>query len=154
MGVFFLSGCVLKPDPKPVSEQSTSSVVTDSGVPLPTGRDAVNLFFTLINEKRIPEAVAMMSEVAAPDDATRQAWGVQFNAMQTVEIVSIEPWNEEGWSDKKELYQTTLKVQMSADSAQAVIPYYGFDGETNVRWIETGKDSQGVWKINGIYTGP
>jgi hypothetical protein len=36
-------------------------------------------------------AVLMLSPDQIKDDATKQAWAVQFNAFSTLQVVSVEP---------------------------------------------------------------
>ena len=70
-----------------------------STVPLPTEEDIIRAFFNLINEKRIPEAITMMSKTMAADDSTKQAWGVHFNAIKSINIQQIEPSMQESWNN-------------------------------------------------------
>lgn len=44
---------------------------TNNIVPLPTEEDIIKNFFQLINEKKIPEAISMMSKEIANDDSTK-----------------------------------------------------------------------------------
>ncbi|PIP52770.1 hypothetical protein COX08_04675, partial [Candidatus Beckwithbacteria bacterium CG23_combo_of_CG06-09_8_20_14_all_34_8] len=94
--LLFLSACT-KDQEISSQKQEKSGIVPNgqelAGVPLPAGHDIVNLFFNLINEKRIPEAIEMMSETAVPDDSAKQAWGVQFNAIKSISVIDIEPWD-------------------------------------------------------------
>ncbi len=95
----------------------------------------------------------MMSKNAAPDDASKQSWGVQFNAFKKLTVQSIEPSMEESWNDAQKTYRTTLDVEMDGDAAEAVIPYFGYANGTNTRWITIEKEGAD-WKIAGISTGP
>lgn len=125
-----------------------------SSVPLPTGEDIVRTFFELINEKRIPEAVSMMTKVNTENDSTRQAWGVQFNAFESIKAKSIEAYNKESWTNDQQEYKVNLAVQMKPEAASGPIPNYGFDnGDNNIRWIVLVKENN-LWKVQGIGTGP
>jgi len=124
-----------------------------STVPLPTEEDIIRLFFNLINEKKIPDAVSMMSKSITGDDSTKQAWGVQFNALESVKVQNIEPARKESWSQNSHEYKVTLDVSVSPQAANATIPYYGWDNGSNLRWVEIVKEDE-VWKINQIATGP
>ena len=124
-----------------------------SSVPLPTEEDIIRTFFNLINEKRIPEAISMMSERTVTNDGVKQSWGVQFNAIKSIKVLSIEPSMKENWTDDYHSYKTSFEVSMSLESANAVIPYYGWDGSPSIKWIGLVKE-KGLWKVEGISTGP
>jgi len=154
--LLFLSACT-KDQEISSQRQEKSGIVPNgqelAGVPLPAGHDIVNLFFNLINEKRIPEAIEMMSETAVPDDSAKQAWGVQFNAIKSISVIDIEPWDAENWTDGKQVYKATLEAYVTNDSS-APIPYYGWEDNPNIRWVSLEKDNQNMWKIANIATGP
>jgi hypothetical protein len=115
-------------------------------VPPMLEEDVITLFFTFINDKRIPEAVEMLSYSAVPDDSAKQAWGVQFNAFEKVTINKLE-------KQTNGQYKVSLNVQMKPESVDALIPYYGFENGDNIRWITLTKEA-GLWKITEIATGP
>jgi hypothetical protein len=137
------------PENTPTTETAPT---TTSTVPLPTEEDIVRLFFTLIDEERIPEAVAMMSAEAVPDDSYRQAWGVQFNALDSIKVAKIEPYDQGNWSPSSHTYKVNLEVAVSENAANAPIPYYGWENGDNLRWVEIVKEGD-LWKINQIATG-
>jgi len=116
-------------------------------VPLPTEEDIIRTFFELIDEARIPEAVAMMSVEAVPDDSYKQAWGVQFNALDSIKVSKIEPYGQENWSPSSHTYKVNLEVTVSENAANAPIPYYGWENGDNLRWVEIVKEGD-FWKIN------
>lgn len=134
-----------------ITEQT---IPTSAGVPLPTGQDIVRTFFNLINEKRIPEAVSMLDVSAVPNDSVKQAWGVQFNYISQVIVKSIEDYNKTGWTPTEQTYKVMLTMKMNPDSANAPIPYYGYDNGDNIRWVTIRKNNENIWKIMGIATGP
>ena len=74
-----------------------------SSVPLPRHEDVINAFFNLIDEDRATEAVSMLTLKNISDEATKQAWGVQFNAIDSVAVKSIESAGEN-------TYKVTLAV--------------------------------------------
>lgn len=113
----------------------------------------VESYLKALSEKRISDAIAMMTEKAVPDDATKQAWGVQFNAFKKLVVRSIEPSMEEEWTDRSESYRIVIDVEMTPESANGPIPYYGYDNRTNTRWITLEKENN-IWKVAGISTGP
>ncbi len=124
-----------------------------TSVPLPTGEDIVRNFFQLINEGKASEAVMAMSKINTENDSTKQAWGVQFNAFESIKVKSIEVYNKESWTDQEQMFKINLTVQMKPEAANAVMPNYGFDNGDNIRWVTIVKENN-LWKINGIHTGP
>ncbi len=133
-----------------------------STVPLPTKveevktidqKNLVEVFLQNIADKKIPEAIAMMTSTSVPDDSTKQAWGVQFNAFKKLVIKSIGPSLQEEWMETSQSYKVTMDVEMTPESANGPIPYYGYEKGINIRWISLEKEN-GVWKIAGINTGP
>ena len=142
--------------------QKPSSSPTSSTVPLPTkveeiktvySKSLVEAFLQAIADKKIPEAIAMMTSKAVPDEGAKQAWGVQFNAFKKLSIISIEESMKETWTETTQSYKVLLDVEMVPDSANGPIPYYGYEKGTNIRWIILEKEN-GVWKVAGISTGP
>ena len=131
----------------PLSPTSTASV------PMPTSEDTIRTFFNLINEKRITEAISMMTDELVGDDSSKQSWGVQFNNINSITLKTIEPTMQETWSEKIQEYKVNLDVKMNPESANAPIPYYGWDNGTNLRWVIIQKDNS-LWKISSISTGP
>jgi hypothetical protein len=141
-----LTGCsVVSPNPSPVAIVIPTATPTAETVPLPNQEDIVRLFFNLINEKRIPEAIAMMDSKMIPDDSTKQAYGVQFNAIQSIKVTEIQPAGGN-------IFMVTLNVQMDPKSVDAPIPYYNWD-PISTRWIGLTKNNN-QWQIASIATGP
>ncbi len=135
----------------PLSKTETApSPTTKAVVPLPQETDIVRNFFNLIGEKKASDAVTMMN---VTDDSQKQAWAVQFNAMTSVKALTIEPSMQADWTDTKHTYKVTLDVSMNPASANAPIPYYGWDNGQNTRWINLEKVGD-LWKVSGIATGP
>lgn len=117
-------------------------------VPLPTGEDIVRVFFELINEKRVPEAVAMLSREAAPDETTKQTWGVNFNSLRSITIKSIEEWQKNEWTEKQMTFKVILRAEIRPESS-----FYAWDNGENTRWINLKKEDN-LWKIFQVATGP
>jgi|GEM_PF-4031926 len=144
-----LSGCTLinngnKEANKTINQNITSSNNKDSNVPLPSGEDIVRTYINLISEKRIPEAVSMMD---IPDETQKQGWGVELNSFDKISLKNIE-------KNGTDAFKVTLSVKMKPESANAPIPYYGFDNGDNIRWIGLRKGSNNLWKITGFATSP
>jgi hypothetical protein len=130
--------------------RAAEATPTANAVPPPTGEDIVRLFFALIDEGRIPEAVAMLDAAAAPDDATRQAWGVTFNHMESVTVAAIQAWDDGTWTDNQKEYKVTLEVQLKPDT-----PEVGWLEGENTRWVVlVYNPGQAIWQIHTVGTGP
>lgn len=140
------------PTPENIPTAENTPAAT-SAVSLPTEEDIIRTFFELINEKKIPEAISMMSASMVGDDSSKQAWGVQFNALEAIKASKIEPAMKESWTDGSHEYKVTLDVRVSPKAADAPIPYYGWGNGSNIRWVEIIKENR-LWKINQVATGP
>lgn len=116
--------------------------------------DIITLFFSLIDERRIAEAIGMMSEELAPDDTYRQSWGVHFNSIESVRVKDIYPSGIDSWTDNAHQYKVELEIYLNSKSENAPIPYYGWGDNPNYRWVNLTKNGDGVWKISSISTGP
>ncbi len=110
-------------------------------------------FFALINNKEIPEAITLMSPNLVPDDGAKQAWGVQFNAIKSIHILSIQETNQEMWTDISKEYEVILEAYVDEAAATAVIPYYGWADNPNVRFITVWQGSDNRYYIDQIGTG-
>jgi hypothetical protein len=110
-------------------------------------------FFGMINNQQIVEAVSLMSPNAAPDDATKQAWGVQFNAMKLVNVMSMEAVSKDTWTDNTKVYKVTLEIYVDQSAADEPIPFYGYGDNPNIRFITVWKSPEGRWYIDQIGTG-
>lgn len=135
------------------SPDTSQKTDTEKTVPLPQEEDVVRNFFSLINERKIPEALSMMSTPMVGDESTKQAWGVQFNDIKSIAVQKIEPSIPDSWSDDKHVYKVTLEAYVSSDASDAPIPYHGWEDNPNYRWVEIVKEGN-LWKINSIATGP
>ncbi|MCX6730423.1 MAG: hypothetical protein NTZ55_01100 [Candidatus Roizmanbacteria bacterium] len=136
-----------------IKQDITPTVPVSRIVPLPQETDIIRTFFHLIEERKISEAVMMMSDQITSDDSTKQAWGVQLNSIQSVKVVDIVSSMPEEWKADKHTYQVTLELTMNPSSQSAPIPYYGYENGRNIRWMTLNKVGT-LWKIDGIATGP
>ena len=137
----------------PIGSAVESTPTATSTASLPTEEDIIRTFFALIDEKRIPEAISMMSKKMIGDESSKQGWGVQFNAIEKIKVSAIEPAMRESWSENSHEYKVDLDVKVSANAADAPIPYYGWENGSNLRWVEIVKED-GLWKIDNLATGP
>jgi hypothetical protein len=134
----------------PSNPAPSTATESKAVVPLPQETDIVRTFFNLIGEKRASDAVGMMN---VSDDSQKQAWAVQFNTITSIKVLNIAPSMQSDWTDTRHSYKVTMDVKMDPASANAPIPYYGWDNGQNIRWINLVKVGN-LWKIEGIATGP
>ncbi len=125
---------------KPISKEKQS-------VPLPQETDIIRSFFEIINEGRAVDAISMMAPSLIGDDSSKQAWGVQFNAFEFVEVTSIEKTVNE------HKYKVVLTASMKPEAKDATIPNFGWENGMNTRWVILVKE-ENLWKISAIATGP
>lgn len=133
----------------PTAEKNSKN----NGVPLPLDTDIISSFFTLIETKRPSDAVTMMTSEITSNDSQKQAWAVQFNAINSLNVISVEPSMKEEWTDTKHTYKLTLDVTMNPNSANEPIPYFGWENGQNIRWVTLVKEGK-MWRVEGIATGP
>ena len=150
----FLASCTAPLTPDQNQTQLQTKQTDDIQVPPPTGMDVVNLFWQLINDHRIPEAIDMMNPNSVSDDSTKQAYGVQFNDIKSVNVIDVKPYDPDSWTTDNQMYKVTLEIYISQDAANLSIPYYGYADNPNIRFIGITKNEAGIWQIDGIATGP
>jgi hypothetical protein len=123
---------------------------TGGGVPLPSDEDIIRSFVDLIENGEASGAALMMK---TKNETELQTWAVHFNAIKSFKLLKIEKTNEDQWTDNKHIYKVVLDVWMDPSSADAPIPYYGWQNGENTRWITLEKVGD-IWKIAEIATGP
>lgn len=127
---------------------SAAASVEPLSVPLPTSADAVHLFFDLINEKRVRDAVHMMDEKMVPNEQVAQAWVDTFSILSEVRVKRILQWDTAGWSSSCHRFKVTLQVTRTKGS-----PFRGWENGINTRWLTMQRFGH-LWKIHEIATGP
>lgn len=118
-----------------------------------TDEGFIKNFFGLIEAKKASDAVMIMTKKNTSNDSVKQAWAVQFNNINSVKVASIEPSMQNSWTDTTRQYKVSLDVVMNPNSANAPIPYYGYENGLNTRFVSLVKED-GAWRIDGIATGP
>jgi hypothetical protein len=163
--VLLLSGCTLTksslqtpissntalPSNSPTPVLSPLVTASDSSiqiVPLPSGEDIIRVFFELINEKRIPEAIEMMDPAVVVNDSTKQAWGVTFNHFKAAHVEKIEEYDKSSWTESLKTYKATFTLETDAPAEQII-----WENGVNIRWIDLKKVGN-LWKIVGFASGP
>jgi len=127
------------------SNQSTISTIDDEKF--------IKNFFGLIESKKSSDAVSLMTNKNTSDDSIKQAWGVQFNNMSSIKVISTEANMKDNWTDSYRQYKVILDISMNPNSANAPIPYYGYENGQNSRYINLIKED-GAWRVDAIATGP
>lgn len=132
------------------TKETEASKENNGGVPLPSDEDIIRNFANLIEEGKADSAAKMMK---TKDDSELQAWAVQFSNITSFKVLKIEKSREEEWTNSKHYYKVLFDVWMDPRSADAPIPYYGWQNGQNTRWLTLEKVGN-VWKIAEIATGP
>lgn len=127
------------------SSENTNQTATPA-VPLPTEEDIIRTFFNLLNEKRIPEAISMMTDNITQNDSLKQQWGVSFNSWEKITLTSIEPYDFE-WTDTKHTYLVNFNLQIKPGMENM------WENGENTRFVTIVKQNN-LWKIEGFSTGP
>jgi hypothetical protein len=133
----------------PTTNASPSSTIADS-VPLPTGEDVISTFIQLINEQKIPDAIAMMDDTIIPSDSVKQQYGVIFNSFATILVQKIGPesFGKEDWGEGEERYRVELLISIKPQGQKGM-----WEEGVNTRWITVLKQ-QNRFMIHDIATGP
>lgn len=135
------------------ASENTDTGELQSSVSTLDDEQFIKNFFGLIENRKANDAVSLMTNKNTSDDSTKQAWGVQFNYMSSVKVVSIEVSTKDSWTSTSRQYKVVLDVSMDPDSADAPIPYYGYENGQNTRFINL-INEDGAWRVDGIATGP
>lgn len=145
---------LLEKEKENMSNHSVSSTGEEKeaggSVPLPSDEDIIRNFVDLIENGEADRAALMMK---VKDETELQTWAVHFNAINSFKLLKIEKANEGEWTDNKHIYKVVLDIWMDPSSANAPIPYYGWQNGENTRWITLEKVGD-IWKISEIATGP
>jgi hypothetical protein len=159
IGIFLLVTLLYKSQPS--KEQTTVSIPTTAQtgdkttvsptktagqpiIPLPQGQETVKTFLNLIAEKRIDEAIGMMTPFLIGDENSKQAWRVHFNAFKKLTVKSVE------WAGGN-TYKVIVEVEMKPEATNATVPNYGWLNGENTRWITLEKIND-LWKIASLNT--
>jgi len=100
----------------------------------------IRQFFRLVNDQQIDQALAMMTT------GEGENWRAYFEGFASVSVVDVHKTELGSW-------QVDLDVTMNPETAKEPIPYLGYIDGTNTKFINLTLES-GVWKIQGIASGP
>jgi hypothetical protein len=104
----------------------------------------VRTFLEALSAKDIQKALGMMDA----DNDTKQAWGVNFNTIKSLEIKKIEEIYKEDWTPTRQSFKATLNVQVTDAGLQI-----GWENGENFRWITVEKNSNG-WQVHELANNP
>jgi len=160
-GLLFRKSSQIKPAENNINNTLSVTVIptgfmnnVNENAPLPTREDLIRVFFELIKDKKISEAINMMDSKLVGDESSKQAWGVQLNSLIFPVSKRIEPDMKADWTKDKETYRVNINLEVSQNAKNAPIPYYGWENGDNTRWITLIRNQESNWKISEIATGP
>jgi len=93
-------------------EESQQAVVTD--------------FFDNLFNQKIQEALTLMDA----DEDTKQAWGVNFNTIESLKVNQIEEVDKEEWTPTHQRFKVELEAKVNPVGEEM-----GWQNGTNYRWI-------------------
>lgn len=106
--------------------------------------DRAKEFFQFLSDKKIDEALAMMDA----GESTKQAWGVNFNTIQSLELKKIEPVYEDEWTSARQIFRAELEVKVTSEGEG-----YGWSQGQNTRWLSLEKNNE-VWQVHELANNP
>lgn len=131
-----------------------TSPPTEKPVPPPNGEDIVRTFIELINEGRLPEALSMLTAKEMPSEDAQKSWQAQFSIFKEINVTNVQPYDQSTWKPNENIYKVTMSVKLKPSTDDSLLPNFGWDDGENIRFITIVKDSQNIWKVDGIGTGP
>jgi hypothetical protein len=135
-----------------ITPESTDTVYPTDDTPLPQDEALIRNFFTLINEKHIPDAIKLMgTEILGTDPVQAngiiQEYGVVFNSWNQVTITSVKAVDKSSWPDTEHTYMVDVELKLQPSPPSQV-----WAEGTNTRFI-TVVNENGTWKIDSLDTG-
>lgn len=104
----------------------------------------VSDFLNALATKDIQKALGMMDA----NQDTKQAWGVNFNSIKSLEIKSLDEVYKEDWTSARQSFKAILNVQVSEQGLQM-----GWQNGENHRWITVEKNGD-IWQIHELANNP
>lgn len=108
-------------------------------------QELVEKFFTLLSKKDIQGALTMMDA----DNNTKQAWGVNFNTIEKIELKNISEVYKEEWTDVRQSYKVELDVKVTPAGEEV-----GWQNGVNYRWVTLQVADNGRWLIYELANNP
>jgi len=110
-------------------------------------RHLILKYFTLIDECKYSDAIAMMDDNLVNGSASEKSWTDGWKALDEISIDWTYKYNEEQWTSDMQIFEVNLNVKPSAGSATN-----WFEGK-NTRFVTVIR-KDGIWLIHEIATGP
>ena len=102
-------------------------------------------FLGFLSDKKITEALAMMDA----NDETKQAWGVNFNTLNSLTVKSCAEDSKSDWTPTRQSFKCELDVSVKPEGERI-----GWKNGQNFRWISVQKNASGVWQIHELANNP
>ena len=159
--MFTLQACSLftpagiSPSPTDTLQPSTarpqvSITPGSSAIYLPNGDYVIRVFFLLISSGRDSDAMELLDKSLFSDPATKQAWSEPYKSIASLEVVSLEPWEQTSWQNNQQTYRVVLNVQLKPGLASS-----GWAKGQNTRWVTLTRDpTLKLWRIHSIASHP
>jgi len=107
-------------------------------------QQVVEDFWNNLAGKNIEAALKMMDA----NEGTKQAWGVNFNNLESLSVKKIEPTFQEEWTSTRQSFKVTLEVKIKPAGEEM-----GWQQGQNYRWISLQKNGE-VWQIHELAGNP
>jgi hypothetical protein len=105
-------------------------------------------YFSLIDEEKYSDALAMMDENLVPEISSEKNWMEGWKSIDQISIDWTYKYNEEEWTSETQTFEVHLNVKPSATNGGT----NWIEGE-NTRFVTLNKSGTG-WVIHEIATGP
>ncbi|HBE44382.1 MAG TPA: hypothetical protein DDW17_02735 [Deltaproteobacteria bacterium] len=105
----------------------------------------VTNFFNNLSALKIQNALAMMDA----NENTKQAWGINFNTIESLKVNKIEEVYKEEWTSTRQSFKVKLEVKVKPAGEQI-----GWQNGINYRWITLEKNAKGQWLVHEIANNP
>jgi hypothetical protein len=110
----------------------------------------IRAFLAAVDAGRVADAIAMLEPSLVEGDGAKEGWIAQLSAITAVRTVEVGSGEPDG---PCLTYRVGLVLDVAPETAEAPIPYYGWDLGANTRWMEL-CPAGGSWAIRAIGTGP
>ncbi len=108
-------------------------------------QDIADKFISNLAALNIPNALAMMDV----SENEKQAWGVNFNTLEKLEVKKTEEVYKEEWTADRQVFKFELEVKVKPEGEQM-----GWQNGINYRWITLEKNTNGEWMVSAIANNP
>jgi len=106
--------------------------------------DRAKEFFSLLADKKIDEAIAMMDA----NDGTKDMWKTNFKTINSLSIRGANPVFLEEWTSVRQVFKIDLMVSVTPEGEG-----YGWNQGQNSRWITLEKNGE-TWQVHELANNP